>query len=330
MLQELCCEYCGGIIKNNPHSKSGHYRVCKKYRNFKKDIHDKITYDFLHQEYVVNERSATAIAKGLGLKKATIVQEKLKEFNIKIRTLSESRFTKGYIESSKKTSLEKYGAEYHTSNDSNIRNEITKGTKNKYNVDNVFQLDSVKGKCKKTKLKRHGDEYYNNRIKFKATCLDKFGYNNPWKSPEIREKCIKTILDNPKAYSYSSKKANDFFNILFEQLRNKDHIYFAAHNKEFGLRSKKDKRYYFYDFVDTTNKKCIEFNGNYWHANPLMYESNFLNKKSGLTAKDVWKRDDYKLKVLEDAGYEILIVWELEYDTSKDEIIKACVNFLNS
>ena len=47
------------------------------------------------------------------------------------------------------------------------------------------------------------------------------------------------------------------------------------------------KKYYFYDYVDTITKKCIQFNGNYYHANPKYYESGDINKKLNCTAQDI-------------------------------------------
>lgn len=45
----------------------------------------------------------------------------------------------------------------------------------KYGIDNVYQLDNVKDKCKQTKLERYGSETYNNTEKQKQTMLDKYG-----------------------------------------------------------------------------------------------------------------------------------------------------------
>ena len=330
MLQEICCEYCSGVIKNNPYSINGHLRVCKKYRAFKKEVADNITYELLYTEYVINEKSATMIAHELGLKKPTVVITKLKDYNIKIRTLAESRFTKGYINSAKKTSKEKYGTEYHTSKDSTIRNDIDAAVKKKYNVDNVFQLDTVKITSRQTKLNRYNNAHYNNSDKVKKTCIKLFGVDNPWKNKDVIQKCQDVKNSKDRVYTYSSKKANALFDEICKQLVNTDHVHYISKGKEFGLRSKKDKKYYFYDFVDTSRMMCIEFNGNYWHANPTMYLPGTINKKAKMTSKQIWKRDYNKLKQMEDAGYKIKVVWESDYDSDPDKIISECINFLNN
>ena len=49
--------------------------------------------------------------------------------------------------------------------------------KEKYGVENVYQLDKSKDKIRQTKLDRYGDENYNNHSKQIETMLDKYGVN---------------------------------------------------------------------------------------------------------------------------------------------------------
>jgi hypothetical protein len=49
--------------------------------------------------------------------------------------------------------------------------------KEKFGVENVFQLDSTKDKLKNTKLEKYGDENYNNPNKMLETKSDKYGEN---------------------------------------------------------------------------------------------------------------------------------------------------------
>lgn len=57
--------------------------------------------------------------------------------------------------------------------------------------------------------------------------------------------------------------------------------------------------------------KIIEFNGTYWHSNP----SNLL-------------REQKRNQVLLDAGYDIHVVWEYEYNLNKNKAIDECIKFL--
>jgi hypothetical protein len=49
--------------------------------------------------------------------------------------------------------------------------------KEKYGVDNVFQLNSIKKKSKETKLEKYGDEFYCNREQQNKTIYEKYGIN---------------------------------------------------------------------------------------------------------------------------------------------------------
>lgn len=49
--------------------------------------------------------------------------------------------------------------------------------KEKFGVDNVFKLDSIKEKSKETKLEKYGDEFYCNREQQNKTLYEKYGVN---------------------------------------------------------------------------------------------------------------------------------------------------------
>lgn len=86
----------------------------------------------------------------------------------------------------------------------------------------------------------------------------------------------------------------------------------------------------FYDITSVTRKKIIEFNGDYWHANPAKYSSNFLIKQSNLTALEVWERDNLKKKSAELRGYTVYTVWESEYLSDPDKTITAICKWWNN
>ena len=85
---------------------------------------------------------------------------------------------------------------------------------------------------------------------------------------------------------------------------------------------------YSYDFI--YENKVIEFNGDYWHANPKIYNKSFINKTTGYTAKEIWKRDNDKYKYVERKGYKVCTIWESDYKNNPDNIVKNCIEFLKS
>ena len=130
-----------------------------------------------------------------------------------------------------------------------------------------------------------------------------------------------------------SEIAIELFNsiILNEKIKD-DRIYFWNHPKEFGIYCHSIDRYCFLDFYDLTRNKIIEFNGNYWHANPLLFESdsiiNFPNK-TYQKACDIWKSDQVRLNAIkEEMNCEILVIWESDFNKNKEKSINDCISFL--
>ena len=83
-----------------------------------------------------------------------------------------------------------------------------------------------------------------------------------------------------------------------------------------------------YDFTHKEKRKIIEFNGDYWHCNPTMYNETDIIR-GGKTATEVWDYDKRKAKLANDKGYEVLVIWEREWNDSKTEALEKCMNFLN-
>jgi hypothetical protein len=134
-----------------------------------------------------------------------------------------------------------------------------------------------------------------------------------------------TLGGRGKSVSNISQKL--FFSIL-ENIIDKNNVKFEKHQKKFYI--KEDKKFYYYDFK--YHNKIIEFNGDLFHANPLLYNSeeypNFYYPN--LTSKEIWKTDKIKLEKLDNIDMRYLIIWESEFKKDPDEILKKCLNFLNS
>ena len=79
------------------------------------------------------------------------------------------------------------------------------------------------------------------------------------------------------------------------------------------------------------NNKIIEFNGDFWHANPKYYSANdelprFDNTK--VVAKELWEADKKRYDALEKLGYKIKVVWESDYNENSKQVIADCLKFL--
>ncbi len=87
----------------------------------------------------------------------------------------------------------------------------------------------------------------------------------------------------------------------------------------------------FYDLTHAQTKKIIEFNGDYWHANPEKYSSDqIVSMKGGRSAQQIWEADAKKIAIAEQHGYQVKIVWESEYKKNPEHVIKDCIEWLNS
>lgn len=165
-------------------------------------------------------------------------------------------------------------------------------------------------KIRITKEKRYGNGKYNNLEKQKQTMLDRYGVDHSSK-----------LCTTEKGYSKISQELFwEIYNNLPEDL--KQHTYFAELNQEFSCFNKDAGLGYKYDFVITNIKFCIEFQGCYWHANPLVFDINETTIIHNKTVRDIWSHDELKEYYLtEKYGYDLLEVWDNEYLENKQKTI---------
>jgi hypothetical protein len=108
------------------------------------------------------------------------------------------------------------------------------------------------------------------------------------------------------------------------------YVYYSIKNKDYYI-SKKNIGFFSYDFTDKNRMKIIEYNGDLYHGNPLIYEKNDRPNpfRKNITAEEMWQKDVEKIKIANDAGFEVLTIWDSEYRRQKEETLKKCKNYLN-
>lgn len=75
-----------------------------------------------------------------------------------------------------------------------------------------------------------------------------------------------------------------------------------------------------YDFLIVDTKILIEVQGDYWHANPKIYNESDLIKyprKKLISVKDIWKNDEIKNKNAKKYDYTIIYLWEYDINVAK-------------
>jgi len=65
-------------------------------------------------------------------------------------------------------------------------------------------------------------------------------------------------------------------------------------------------------------KTIYEFYGDYWHGNPARYAPDKINKVNNSTMQELFDRTLSREKTLKSLGYDIIYIWESDYDAGLD------------
>jgi hypothetical protein len=209
----------------------------------------------------------------------------------------------------------------------------------------VFVKNAIKDRISDTTIQYYLDKGYdeesakimlsNRQSTFSLEkCIERYGEECGklvWM--DRQEKWQTSLLENGNIKCGYSKISQELFyellkNYNYENMKN---VYFATKNKEYFI-SLKGFGFFIYDFVDLDNKKIIEYNGDCYHANPEIYnESDYPHpyyKENGPTAAEIWEKDEQKINIAKESGFDLLIVWDSEYKKDKNKTIKKCLDFL--
>jgi len=140
------------------------------------------------------------------------------------------------------------------------------------------------------------------------------------------------FVQNIKIGGYFSKSSQQLFydleQLLIDKKIDTSGVRYFSKNSEYGKMFKNTFKKY--DFVDTVNMVAIEYNGDYWHANPKNYmpteEFKFRGKK--IIAKDIWDADMEKNRLLINSGFHLIIVWESDYKNDPTLTLERIYNEL--
>ena len=159
-------------------------------------------------------------------------------------------------------------------------------------------------------------------------CIERYGVENGTK--RFRERQIKwqqTLKSKPleeqmrinhsKVYKNGPKSGIEYeFLTSIDCNENHHNVYL----KDLGI----------VDFID--GNKIIEFYGDYWHCNPKdkrFSDGKMFHPYLKMTASEKWEFDNTRINKLKSAGYDVKVVWEMDYKNNKELIIEDCRRFLN-
>jgi len=301
MDKKWICIFCNKeIYLKSSYSKTGHLAKCVEWKKYKKNI---LTKEYIKREYIDNGRSAIEIAKEHGLGSATSILNRLKKFNIKKRNISDSKLQEQCQKKFKETCLERYGAINPLSKNTAPYNKRNTTVKERYGVDNVFQIESIINKI-------NDDNYW----------LQKYGMTKSEYCSERSKKVWKNLSKNEKI---SWLKRSIWKNLGNFSSKLEDRVYSIICNFNSSVTRQFCIKTSYYDFI-IDNKLIIEVNGDFWHANPRKYKKNDVLKfpnSNMVKAKSLWKKDMRRKMLAEKNGYKLIYLWEDEIVKYSDEEI---------
>jgi G:T-mismatch repair DNA endonuclease (very short patch repair protein) len=143
---------------------------------------------------------------------------------------------------------------------------------------------------------------------------EQIGINNPFygkkHKKESLDKMTTTLTSTPRKFTSSSKPEKEIEKLLSEL------------NVEVK-RSHKIKEYICDIFIPSFNL-IIEYNGDYWHCNPMKFDKRFIHPHKKKTSTEIWEEDKIRIDNLKGYGYNLEVVWESDYKgkTTLENIIK--------
>jgi len=140
---------------------------------------------------------------------------------------------------------------------------------------------------------------------------------------EIRRRSMKKSWEEGKItkHNHSINKSRGESNLLLDLLP-------AFPNAKNGYTIRGKIGWFFPDILLAGDNIIIEYFGDFWHANPMIYsETDVVHHK--LTAKEIWVADAKRIKKLEELGFIVEIVWEKDFFEDKEGVLKRITHLFD-
>jgi hypothetical protein len=96
-----------------------------------------------------------------------------------------------------------------------------------------------------------------------------------------------------------------------------EYIQHALNDGEFQIPTTN----WYADGYEPTTNTIYEFQGDFWHGNPSMFNSNDINPRTGTTYGYLYEKTQRKINKLKELGYSVFEMWESDWDKGKNAII---------
>lgn len=290
------------------------------------------------QSEKIRQKMAATNLKRYGTKYAIqnkFIKERAKQTNLAKYGVEWTGGLKQRLEKAKQTNLAKYGVEWYLCTEefakrSNITKIAKYGSATYHNVEKAkqtrwnktaqkygaLQYDGYKltmpcgrSNCNKCQEKTYSISLnmYMDRCKYGCECCTK--------------------LFPPHSMDYGVSAASQMlFQTLDTTLFEGFDTFYHQKNKEYII----DR--YKLDYYVPEIGICVEFYGDYWHANPLKFAANDIPiPQFHKTAQEIWEHDEERIKSLNERGINVIIVWASEFQAGAaiDSIIQQLEEFLS-
>lgn len=156
-------------------------------------------------------------------------------------------------------------------------------------------------------------------------CIKKYGEIEGNKIfSQRQQKWLQSLYNNFQNNGDGRSKQSQFAKDIIKQCCKQLNIHVPK--KEKYIYWKPTHQAFAYDFI--YKNKIIEFQGDYWHCNPNLYNKDFYNKVKQKTAQEIWDYDNIKMECAQYYKYKLLYIWEYDYNNNKEETLKKCIDFL--
>lgn len=208
------------------------------------------------------------------------------------------------------------------------KDKMKETNKLKYGKEYYFQTDEFKLKCRETSEKLYNVSWPSKsdsvKDKIKETCISKYGTTTPLSSQIIRDKIKESCL-----LKYGVPYAPSHFSPVRSKLEDSISEFIKELNLEFVTNNRTVLKGKELDIYFPKLKKAIEVQGTYWHADPRFYDENWINESKGLSAKEIWKYDNEKIKNAESKGISVFLIWEYDWLNFTDTVKSKLKDFLD-
>ena len=260
--------------------------------------------------------------------------------------------TTEYKEKCKSTWLKNYGVD-HPLKSPIILEKIKNTNINKYGVINIGKLPEIIEKIKNTKSEKYGNRNYNNRDKYKKTCIHKYGIDHYSKTENYIVNFKKQRLNRFLDYLFLGNRLQNKLTPLFKReefktVNNKYQFQCGVCNNVFcdkiddgriprcnicypysgnisfmeieflDILNIKDRQFivesYKVDGIDKNSNTIYEFLGDYWHGNPNIFNLNDINQSNHKTFSELYENTIIKFIELTKLGYNIKYIWENDWE----------------